>query len=77
MIGPIGIETAVDYCNRNIKSNYVSNCNLKLHPIRSQTKTIITHQYKKLLHCIKGQIISKGLFGILGFFQKTNEEIRF
>ena len=23
----------------------------------------------------KGQIISKGLFGILGFFQKTNEEI--
>ena len=25
----------------------------------------------------KGQIISKGLFGILGFFQKTNEEIRF
>ena len=25
----------------------------------------------------KGQIISKGLFGILGFFQKTNERIRF
>ena len=25
----------------------------------------------------KGQIISKGLFGILGFFQKMNEEIRF
>jgi hypothetical protein len=25
----------------------------------------------------KGQIISKGLFGILGFFQKTNEQIRF
>ena len=26
---------------------------------------------------IKGQIISKGLFGILGFFQKTNARIRF
>jgi hypothetical protein len=25
----------------------------------------------------KGQITSKGLFGILGFFQKTNEQIRF
>ena len=25
----------------------------------------------------KGQIISKGIFGILGFFQKTNEQIRF
>ena len=25
----------------------------------------------------KGQIISKRLFGILGFFQKTNEQIRF
>ena len=26
---------------------------------------------------VKGQIISKGLFGILGFFQKTNEQIPF
>ena len=26
---------------------------------------------------IKGQIISKRLFGILGFFQKTNKQIRF
>ena len=25
----------------------------------------------------KGQIISNGLFSILGFFQKTNEQIRF
>ena len=25
----------------------------------------------------KGQIISKGLFGILGFFQKTNARIHF
>ena len=25
----------------------------------------------------KGQIISKGLFGILGFFQKANARIRF
>ena len=25
----------------------------------------------------KGQIVSKGLFGILGFFKKTNEQIRF
>ena len=25
----------------------------------------------------KGQVTSKGLFGILGFFQKTNEQIRF
>ena len=25
----------------------------------------------------KGQITSKGLFGILGFFQITNEQIRF
>ena len=29
------------------------------------------------LHFGKGQIISKGLFGILGFFQKTNEHIHF
>ena len=26
---------------------------------------------------VKGQIISKGLFGLLGFFQKTNEPIHF
>ena len=25
----------------------------------------------------KGQLTSKGLFGILEFFQKTNEQIRF
>ena len=25
----------------------------------------------------KGQIISQGLFGILGFFQKMNKQIRF
>ena len=25
----------------------------------------------------KDQMISKGRFGILGFFQKTNEQIRF
>ena len=25
----------------------------------------------------KGQIISKGIFGILGFFQKTNARFRF
>ena len=30
-----------------------------------------------ILETFKGQIISKGLFGILGFFQKTNEQIRF
>ena len=28
-------------------------------------------------HLTKGQIISKGLFGILEFSQKTNERIRF
>ena len=26
---------------------------------------------------VKGQIVSKGLFGILGFFQKTDEQILF
>ena len=32
------------------------------------------------LNCVsftKGQIISKRLFGILGFFQKTNKQIHF
>ena len=28
-------------------------------------------------YIVKGQIISKGLYGILGLFQKTNEQIRF
>ena len=30
-----------------------------------------------MFYSVKGQIISKGLFGILGFFQKTNKQIRF
>ena len=38
-------------------------------------------QKKRLLSplkfdCVKGQIISKGLFGVLDFSQKTNERIR-
>ena len=33
--------------------------------------------YLDSLLATKGQIISKGIFGILGFFQKTNEQIRF
>ena len=28
------------------------------------------------MNCSKGQIISKGLFGVLEFSQKTNERIR-
>ena len=32
---------------------------------------------EKMKISTKGQITSKGLFGILGFFQKTNEQIRF
>jgi hypothetical protein len=44
LIGPIGIGTAVDYCNRNIQTNCVPNCTLKLHPIRSQTKIITVYQ---------------------------------
>ena len=28
-------------------------------------------------YLVKGQLISKGLFDILEFFQKTNEQIRF
>ena len=32
---------------------------------------------EKVFEITKGQIISKGLFGILGFFLKTNEQIRF
>ena len=31
----------------------------------------------KQVYALKSQMISKGLFGILGFFQKTNEQIRF
>ena len=36
-----------------------------------------SYMQKKRYDSAKGQIISKGLFGILGFFQKTNEPIRF
>ena len=32
---------------------------------------------KKFWHYLKGQLILKGRFGILEFFQKTNERIRF
>ena len=32
---------------------------------------------QKVCQITKGQINSKGLFGILGFFQKTNEQIHF
>ena len=41
---------------------------------------ILLGQKNKLNHVFivhKGQLISKGLFGILEFFQKTNEQIRF
>jgi hypothetical protein len=31
---------------------------------------------KEMILC-RGQLISKGLFGILEFFQKTNKQIRF
>ena len=36
----------------------------------------MNHNSEKMLICTKGQIISKGLFGILEFSQKTNERIR-
>ena len=39
-------------------------------PIRTAKRT-------KERNITKGRIISKGLFGFLGFFQKTNEQIRF
>ena len=45
---------------------FQKHCNIrnkKLHKIK----------LKKQFCFLKGQIISKGLFGILGFFQKTNE----
>ena len=35
---------------------------------------LFTHNWNMI---DKGQITSKGLFGILRFFQKTNEQIRF
>ena len=50
------------------------------HPYQSPTNAMFGQQYLfycSLEVCIKGQIIPKGLFGILGFFQKTNEQIRF
>ena len=39
-------------------------------PIRTAKRT-------KERNITKGRIISKGLFGFLGFFQKTNEQIHF
>ena len=34
-------------------------------------------EVSKIGHHFKGQIISKGFFGILGFFQKKDEQICF
>ena len=42
-----------------------------------ETRKDVLKQCFKLDVVVKGQIISKGLFGILGFFRKTNEQIRF
>ena len=39
--------------------------------------TIASYEWHIHIIVIKGQITSKGLFGTLGFFQKTNEQIRF
>ena len=42
-------------------------------------KPNITNFYVRIIlrkWCLKGQLISKGLFGILEFFQKMNETIR-
>ena len=35
------------------------------------------YMYEEASFSTKSQIILKGLFGILGFFQKTNEQLRF
>ena len=41
-------------------------------------KRIVDSEFVQKRHeQVNGQIISKGLFGILKFFQKTNEQIRF
>ena len=40
-------------------------------------KNLSSTDISKNIFFTKGQIISKGLFGILGFFQKMNEQIHF
>ena len=47
----------------------------KIHGIGNDTTARVDRTTKWGM--AKGQIISKGLFGILGFFQKTNEQIHF
>ena len=73
-------------CSDNAIMVVASNC---IHSIRvtsyknqplplSITLSSIQGTHKKLVCKLsKGQIISKGLFGTLGFFQKTNKQIRF
>ena len=39
-------------------------------------KLLLCHFYMQNSKDVKGQIISKGLFGVLKFSQKTNERIR-
>ena len=49
----------------------------KVRPMQfSVSKGLFYHRKNLTNFCPKGQMISKGLFGILEFFQKTNERIR-
>ena len=43
----------------------------------NQAKICSWKRIELISAALKGQIISKGLFGILGFFQKTNKQICF
>ena len=50
--------------------------------ISNQKKTVLTSEVCNILEfeiisAAKGQLISKGLFGILEFLQKTNKQIHF
>ena len=68
---------------RNITKNSKVNCILDQLWIKFMLKSYLKYNSKTcppnyLTSSYKGQIVSKGLFGILGLFlQKTNEQIRF
>ena len=50
---------------------------LHLKSVGFEQEPTVRQENLEILIKAKGQITSKGLFGILGFFQKTNEQIPF
>ena len=61
----------------HLVARYVKNPAYTIYSLLSLSVLGASQSCQILFEVAKGQIISKGLFGILGFFQKMNKQIRF